>query len=167
MSDEKKKDKHPGGRPSKFDSIDLEQVEKLAVLGWTDEQMAGFFKVTPQTWHNWKKAHPKFFDALKNWKDQADKRIERSLYERAMGYSHPDTKFATHEGVITDQKEYIKHYAPDTTACIFWLKNRNTKEWRDKRELDMNANINTRELSDKELQDRASKLLELARKQEV
>ena len=30
----------------------------------------------------------------------------------------------------------IKHYPPDTTAGIFWLKNRQRDKWRDKPEAD-------------------------------
>ena len=44
---------------------------------------------------------------------------------------------ATHEGQITDREEYIKHYAPDTTAIIYWLKNRQPQNWRDTREIEM------------------------------
>lgn len=120
------------GRPSKFGTIDMAQVEKLAKRGWTDEDMAAFFGIGITTWDRWKVAHPKFRGALKDWKIEADARVVRKLYERAMGYSAPDTKFATHEGKISDEREYIKHYPPDTTAAIFWLKNRDKENWRDR-----------------------------------
>lgn len=32
--------------------------------------------------------------------------------------------------------EYIEHYPPDTTAAIFWLKNRQPAKWRDKKEVE-------------------------------
>lgn len=51
------------------------------------------------------------------------------------------TKFATSEGRITDSKEYIEHYPPDTTAAIFWLKNRQPEKWRDRKEIDANVNL--------------------------
>jgi transcriptional regulator with XRE-family HTH domain len=124
-------------RPSKFDRIDLEQVERLALRGWTDAEMAAFCGVTEQTWNNWKKQHPEFFESLKNWKAKADERVERSLFERAVGYEHPDTKFVTYEGVITEERTYTKHYPPDTTAAIFWLKNRKPDVWRDKQRMEV------------------------------
>ena len=108
--------KAKGGRPSKLDGLDRDQVSKLAKAGWTDAQMADFFQVTEQTWNNWKKKDPEFFESLKDWKAEADHDVERSLYERALGFTDPTGK----------------KYAPDTTACIFWLKNRNPAQWRDK-----------------------------------
>lgn len=122
-----------GGRPSKFDDIPKEQIAKLAKAGWTDEQMADFFGVTARTWDNWKKKHPDFFRSLKDWKAEADHKVERSLYERATGYSHPDTHISNYQGEVTETP-ITKHYPPDTTAAIFWLKNRQPKQWRDRHE---------------------------------
>jgi hypothetical protein len=34
-----------------------------------------------------------------------------------------------------------KHYPPDTTACIFWLKNRKPREWRNRTELQMEQEV--------------------------
>lgn len=127
------------GRPSKFGKVDLNQVKILAEKGFTDAEMSSFFGVTEQTWNNWKKAHPSFFESLKTWKEVADQKVEHSLFERATGYSHEDTKFATFEGKITDAQPFTKHYPPDTTACIFWLKNRKQAEWRDKTEHDVSV----------------------------
>ena len=123
----------PAGRPSKYDKIDLRQVERLAVRGWKDDEMAEFFGVNPDTWHEWKKVHPEFSEALRDWKVEADSRVERSLYERATGYSHPEDKIFNDGGepLIVPT---IKHYPPDTTAMIFWLKNRQKDKWRDRQE---------------------------------
>lgn len=121
------------GRPSKFDSLDLDKVRKVASKGWTDAEMADFFEVTEQTWNNWKLAHEDFFESLKEWKAEADLRVERSLYERAIGYSHPEDKIFNDGGeplVVPTRK----NYPPDTTAAIFWLKNRQSGNWRDKQE---------------------------------
>ncbi len=123
------------GRPSEYDRIDMEQVRKLAEAGWIDRDMADFFGVSESTWTNWKKAHPEFLASLKDWKAQADARVERALYERATGYSHPDTHIAVKNGKVI-KTEITKTYAPDTTAAIFWLKNRNPAEWRDKIDVD-------------------------------
>lgn len=124
-----------GGRPSKKTTLDLKQVELLARKGWTDEEMASFFNVVRSTWSKWKAEDKAFSDTLKEWKDEADERVERSLYERALGYSHPEDKIFNNQGEAMVVPS-IKTYAPDTTACIFWLKNRKTKDWRDK--LDLN-----------------------------
>jgi hypothetical protein len=107
------------------------QAEKLCLLGATDVELADFFDVTERTINRWKTAHPEFMAAIKDAKDKADARVIRSLYHRAMGYSHPDVHVSNFKGEIT-VTPIVKHYAPDTTACIFWLKNRQPDDWRDR-----------------------------------
>ena len=77
--------------------------------------------------------------SLKVGKDIPDQNVERSLYQRAIGYSHPDVDIRVVDGDVV-QTEIVKHYPPDTTAAIFWLKNRKPKDWRDKQEVELNVN---------------------------
>lgn len=128
------------GRPTKFSLGMLPQIAKLAQRGWTDQEMADFFQVSRSTWNLWKIKHPKFSDALKGWKKEADDRVERSLYERAIGYTHIEEKiFCNKDGEVTVVETH-KHYPPDTTACIYWLKNRQPDKWRDRRGEEMQVN---------------------------
>lgn len=124
-----------GGRPSGYKTEFAEQARKLCKLGATNADLADFFGVTFQTINNWRVAHQEFFDALKIGKEETDQQVERSLYQRAMGYScnEDDIRVVNNEIVITPT---IKHYPPDTTAMIFWLKNRKPLEWRDKQEIE-------------------------------
>ena len=119
-------------RPTKFKDEYKHICHVMCKLGATDDDLAEACKVTDRTIDNWKTANPEFFRSIKKGKDFADSDIVKSLFQRAKGYSHPDTKFATHEGIITDQKEFIKHYPPDTGACIYWLNNRLPKKWNNK-----------------------------------
>lgn len=121
------------GRPSKFRPEFVEQARKLAMHGLTDREMADFFEVSEQTLNNWKSAYPAFLESLKIAKSVADERVEKSLYHRAIGYSHTAVKMFQAGGMIL-REDYIEHYPPDTTAAIFWLKNRKPAEWRDKRD---------------------------------
>lgn len=119
------------GRPSKFKPEFVDQARKLAQLGATDREAAEFFEVTESTLHLWKHTHPEFSEALKVGKETADARVEQSLYRRALGYSHDAVKIAINaEGKVTEAP-YTEHFPPDTTAAIFWLKNRKPAEWRD------------------------------------
>ena len=43
-------------------------------------------------------------------------------------------------------KVITKQQAPDTTAQIFWLKNRKPQEWRDKQETEISGHIRTDKL---------------------
>ena len=86
--------------------------------------------VTERTLLNWKKDHPEFLEALKLGKENADDRVERSLYNRAVGYSFESVKVFQFQGAIIEAP-ITEHVPPDTTAGIFWLKNRRPDLWRD------------------------------------
>ena len=131
------------GHPSKFESM-KEILMKLAERGFTDVQMAEIIGVTDRTINNWKKKDPVFFQSLKDWKLIADEKVERSLYERATGYSCKEDKIFNDSGTPLIVPT-IKNYPPDTTAAIFWLKNRKQKEWRDRQELEHSGTINISE----------------------
>lgn len=129
-----------GGRPSKFKPEYVEQAKRLATLGATDRECAEFFHVSESTLHLWKHTHPEFSEALKVGKEIADDRVEQSLYRRALGYSHDAIKIVTVDKEVLHEP-YVEHYPPDTTAAIFWLKNRRPDRWRDKREIDNNIGV--------------------------
>ena len=75
--------------------------------------------------------HPDFLGSLKAGKEEADARVEQSLYQRAVGYSFKSEKiFCNKDGEVT-RVPIVEHVPPDVTAQIFWLKNRDPKRWRD------------------------------------
>lgn len=120
------------GQPTSYEDQYPEQARKLVELGATDLEVAEFFGVTVRTIYNWKHNHPEFFHALKRGKEHADATVEKSLFERATGYTIDSIKiFCDKDGNVT-KVPFQEHVAPDTTAMIFWLKNRKPAEWRDK-----------------------------------
>ena len=121
------------GRPTKFSDENQRQVMLLAKKGFTDKEIAEVLAITPQTLNNWKKTHKEFFASLKEAKIDADRKVERSLYERACGYSHPEVHITSYLGQITIT-DITKHYPPDPTSMIYWLKNRQPEKWRDIRQ---------------------------------
>lgn len=124
-----------GEKNSKYKPEYDELAYNYALLGVTDKQLAEFFDVSEVTINEWKKVHPSFLKSLKDGKSIADAQVAKSLFKRALGCSHPETKIATRDGQITDTLDVEKHYAPDPTAAIFWLKNRQPEIWRDKKEV--------------------------------
>ena len=118
-------------RPTKYKAEYAEQARKLCLLGAIDRELADFFDVPESTLNLWKKANPEFMESIKKGKDIADANVGDSLYQRATGYQHEDTHVSNYQGDITLTK-LTKHYPPDPTSMIFWLKNRRKKEWRDK-----------------------------------
>lgn len=142
----------PRGRPTKYKQEYVDQARKLCKLGATDMELADFFEVNVDTVYRWKSVHEDFSEALKTGKEDADDRVERSLYHRATGYSFDAVKIFQHAGKPV-KVPYREHVPPDTTAMIFWLKNRRPEQWRDKREVDWNLNRDAADLSDSELAD--------------
>lgn len=137
--------KLPRGRPTKYRPEYVRQAAALCSLGATDAQLADFFEVSVSTVNLWKLEHPEFSEAIKVPKEIADDRVEQSLYRRAMGYEHDEVDIRVVEGQIV-QTPIRKVYPPDSTAMIFWLKNR--RGWRDKVEQEIKAEVT--EVVDKE-----------------
>jgi hypothetical protein len=123
------------GRPSKYKAEYATQAHKLCLLGATDDELADFFEVSASTLNLWKLSHKPFSESIKKGKAAADSEVASKLFHRATGYEHPDLDIRVVSGRIV-QTELTKHYPPDTTAAIFWLKNRQPKQWRDKQEVD-------------------------------
>lgn len=122
-------------RPTRYKAEYAEQALKLCRLGATDAELADFFGIAESTLNNWKNAHEAFMESIKTGKMLSDAEVADKLYHRATGYEHPedDIRVVNGEIVITPT---IKRYPPDTGAAIFWLKNRQSKKWRDKQEPD-------------------------------
>ena len=125
-----------GGRPTKYKEEYNEQAYKLCLLGSTDKELANFFEVAESTINLWKLEHEGFSESIKRGKSLADANVAERLYKRAMGYEHKEDKIFNNNGepLIVPT---IKHVQPDTTAAIFWLKNRQPARWRDKQEVDV------------------------------
>lgn len=115
----------------------VNQAQKLCDLGATDAEIADFFGVTARTLHRWKHEHPDFCHSLTVAKEAADNRVERSLYNRAVGYTFASEKIVTvargnNMGSEIERVKIKEHVPPDVTAQIFWLKNRRKDQWRDR-----------------------------------
>lgn len=113
------------------------------MLGATDIEMAEFFGVVEATINTWKQEHPEFLESIKSGKAVADAEVSAKLYHRATGYEHADTHVSNYMGEVT-LTPLIKHYPPETTAAIFWLKNRQPAKWRDRTDVQHSGNVNVK-----------------------
>lgn len=130
------------GRPSKYQVAFAKQAEKLCQIGATDIEVADFFEVDVRTVYRWKHEHEAFCQALNAGKDKADDRVINSLYQRAVGYEQDAVKiFMPANAMAPVYAEYREKIAPDTTAAIFWLKNRRPESWRDKQEIEHGGSV--------------------------
>jgi hypothetical protein len=130
----------PAGRPTEYRDEYAAQAVKLCEFGATDQELADFFEVDVRTIYRWKHDHAEFCQALKAGKDVADERVERSLYQKAIGYEQDEVKIFMPSGAEEPvYAPFRAKVAPDTTAAIFWLKNRRSAAWRDKTEVEHNV----------------------------
>jgi hypothetical protein len=126
------------GRKSLYDpDIHPKKAAELALMGLDDAALSSALGISEATLNNWKKQYPEFLEPLKRSKAQADAPVVASLYQRACGYEYTEIseKHDPEKGLI--RTVVTKQVAPDVTAQIFWLKNRQPKDWRDKREVDL------------------------------
>lgn len=120
----------------------LLKLEAWARDGLIDEQIAENIGINPATLYDWKKRYPEISEALKKGKEVVDIQVENALLKRALGYSYEEKKVeVSEEG--TKVTKTIKEVVPDTTAQIFWLKNRRPDHWRDKQDVEHSGHIDT------------------------
>ena len=117
----------------------LIKIEGWARDGLVDKQIAHNMGVTEQTLNIWKNKYPSLFESLKRGKEVIDRQVENALLKRALGYEYTEVteEFVPELNRMKITKRVTKQVAPDTTAQIFWLKNRKPAEWRDKQELNL------------------------------
>lgn len=121
------------GRPSAYKPEFCEIARKAAEVGMTDPEIAELLEVHTATLYRWKTAHPEFCESLKSGKELSDERVERALFQRAIGYRQKAVKIFMPSGAEQPvYAEYEEAVTPDTTAAIFWLKNRRPDQWREK-----------------------------------
>ena len=109
----------------------------LRLQGWardglTDEQIATNMGISVASLYNWKRDHLEIFEALKDGKDVADRQVENALFKSALGYTFDEVTKELKDDELVVTKVVHKEVQPNTTAQIFWLKNRKRAEWRDR-----------------------------------
>lgn len=119
-------------------------LEAWARDGLTDEQIAKNMGISYSTLRVWRDKYSALSAALKKGKEIVDIIAENALYEKALGFTKIIKKpikvkeVLYNEGRRISEKEHIEYadeevfVPPDTTALIFWLKNRKPDVWRDK-----------------------------------
>ena len=115
----------------------LEKDKLILLEGWardglTYEQIAHNMGIGLTTLKEWRQKEPTIQSALKKGKEVVDIEVENALLKRALGYTITLKKQKVDkEGCVHDLFEDV-HVPGDTTAQIFWLKNRKRQQWRDK-----------------------------------
>lgn len=121
--------------------------DKLALLtnwarkGLVDEDIAKNIGISRSTLYEWKNRCPDISDALNTGAREADAVVENALYKRATGFRYKEVITETDAKGETRIREIEKEVPPDTTAQIFWLKNRMPDLWRDKVQTELGGKV--------------------------
>lgn len=118
-------------------------VEAWARNGLTDEQIAKNLGISKDTFYKYKKEYTDFSDSLKRGKEVVDTEVENALLKKALGYKYDEVTKERDEdtGELVVTKVVTKEVVGDTTAQIFWLKNRRPEVWRDKKDIEHSGDI--------------------------
>lgn len=112
----------------------LEIIAGWARRGLTDADISHNIGISVRTLIDWKRRYPAINACLKNSKDLADTIVENALFRKATGYKTKEVSYkADSDGNLVPVSAVEKEVPPDTTAQIFWLKNRRPDLWRDRR----------------------------------
>lgn len=128
-------EKNNKGRPTKYDpDVTPGQARAQAMDGHgTIEELAAYFQVHRDTICDWKRKYSDFSDSIKRPNSIIDNQVEQALLKRALGFETEETEIiATMAGKTTRVRKITRTQPPDTTACIYWLKNRKPEQWREK-----------------------------------
>jgi hypothetical protein len=126
------------GRPTDYRPEYVKVAGAMARLGGTDFEIAEELGVKTSTVWRWRSKYPEFCSAIDSGRDTFDNRIERSLAQRAAGYSYHSEKVFQYEGQII-RADVVEHCPPEVNACRLWLMNRRPDKWRDKQELKLDG----------------------------
>lgn len=133
------------GRPTVYDPDTFpDSAEEAASNGATLTEIAQALGVTRSTVCLWMTQYDVFSDAIKRGRAAADERVEKALYQRALGYSHDSEKIVVvggKDGSYVERVPIVEHYPPEPAALRMWLHNRKPQEWRDKQELEVTGKL--------------------------
>lgn len=117
----------------------MREVETLAAMGMTMDEMAAFWDVARSTVFRWAKLNKDFSDHIKHGRERAELNVEKSLYKRAVGFEYTEKEYTVVAGVTTLTKKKVKTVAPDVGAIAFFLKNKRPDKWRDRKDLEVSG----------------------------
>jgi hypothetical protein len=110
-------------------------AEKVCALGATLAELAEFFDVTPRSVTWWERRRPAFARAVQIGRARAKERVERSLFQRSVGYTFEGvTVVSSKDGRKPVQLRYQEHVPADPYAAAIWLKRNDPEQRREPRE---------------------------------
>lgn len=140
------------GRLTKYDETFPLRAQDYARRGMVDKEIAAKLGIAVWTFYRYQKQYSEFCEAIKKGKKPVDVEVENALLKRALGFEYEEV-LTEYELVKIEEenkgktavpvkvKKTKKMVVPDTTACIFWSKNRRPDLWKDKQDLAVSGGV--------------------------
>jgi len=131
-------------RPNKYDTHVKDRLDTIKAWkrkGKTDKEIADDLGIDQSTLCDYKNKYPELTKALKTGKDDADALVENALFRRAIGYEYDEVTETVEKNtkgkmVLVSRKIVKKFLPPDNIAIIFYLKNRVSEDWHDRKQFE-------------------------------
>lgn len=139
---------------TKYETVvlpNLNLIERWKRNGASEEDIAKRLGIAYSTFNLYKNKKSELSEALKKGKEIVDTEVENAILKRALGYSYEEITRENIDGKMKITKVVTKQVVPDTTAQIFWLKNRCPESWRDKMQVEASVITENKELMKKYL----------------
>ncbi len=139
-------------RPTKYNATEHPKVARqLTGMGKTIRDVAKLLGVNSDTINEWRKVHPEFSVAIELGRDDAVDAVERALWERATGFTHPSEKVVVVSGgegmgSHVEKVPITVQYPPDTAAIKLLLTNKRAREWKDRTEVEHTGKLTLEQL---------------------
>jgi len=138
------------GRKPKYSPELNNQAYEYCLLGANEKELAAYLGISVSTLNVWKNTYPEFSESIKKGKKPADAKVAHAIFDRATGARWIQQQaFKVKEIIYADNGKKLSEVErieivdlemaapPDTTACIFILKNRDKENWKDKQEVSL------------------------------
>jgi len=137
------------GRKTKYHEDFPLLAQDYARRGMIDKEICKKLGISQESFYLYLRTYPEFAEALKEGKKPVDVEVENALLKRAKGFSYEEVHAEFRAKDAKDKKakpivvkKITKMVVPDTTACIFFLKNRRPGLWKDRHNFDVSGNLN-------------------------
>lgn len=142
------------GRKSKYTPERVEIITKAIADGKTYKDAYTAAGIGKDAFYEWINDKPEFAEAVKKaeaiytewYNTTLVQDCKRSLRELVLGFDYTEIKTETAQTkdgkeTITKTTKITKHVAPNPTAIIFALTNRDPDNWKNRQTTDINANV--------------------------
>lgn len=124
------------GAKSKYDThikANFNKITDMLYNGLTNKEICKNIKITQDTFYRYLREHPELKEIINNGKKIQIEVVENALFKNALGQTITETQETFNKkGELIRTVKTTKELPPNTSAIIFYLKNRAGAKWKDR-----------------------------------